>query len=389
MTAQRQPDAPLRIAVLSRHFDPSAGGAERYSVTLVQSLAARHDVHVYAQRFGATLPGVTQHAVPAGPRTRWLNQLWFAACTAWQCRRRYDIVHSHEATWYGNVQTVHVRPVKVNLFQDRHGWRRVLRWFQVLTSPRLMAYLLVERARLRPRPDRAIVAVSVPLQREMEQAYPALAQAMVDVVPPGLTRLPVGTAGEREQTRRALDLPPDAFAVLFVANDHRKKGLPALLAALRRLGPAVHLIVVGGAGEVTSSRRQAEAAGVAARVHFVGTVADPGSMYRAADLLVHPALEDTFGMVVPEAMSQGLPVVVSAARWCGVAEDLRHGVDAHVLSDPRDVEAIASAIATLQQDPTLRALYAQAGRAFAQRHDWEHLARRQEVIYRRVAGVSR
>jgi UDP-glucose:(heptosyl)LPS alpha-1,3-glucosyltransferase len=43
-------DAPvkrLRIAVLNRVFAATGGGAERYSIAVVEQLAARHEIHVF------------------------------------------------------------------------------------------------------------------------------------------------------------------------------------------------------------------------------------------------------------------------------------------------------------------------------------------------------
>jgi UDP-glucose:(heptosyl)LPS alpha-1,3-glucosyltransferase len=60
----------MRIAFLSRHFDPQGGGAERYSVAVAQDLALRHEVHVFAQTFGAASPqGWVPHKIP-GPLRR-------------------------------------------------------------------------------------------------------------------------------------------------------------------------------------------------------------------------------------------------------------------------------------------------------------------------------
>jgi hypothetical protein len=39
----------LRIAVFNRTFSPTGGGAERYSIALVEQLSARHEMHVFAQ----------------------------------------------------------------------------------------------------------------------------------------------------------------------------------------------------------------------------------------------------------------------------------------------------------------------------------------------------
>ena len=107
----------LRIAVLNRNFSPTGGGAERYSIALVEQLAARHEIHVFSQQFDHHWPGVTYHRISTPfKRPRWVNQLWYATATWWATRLGFDLVHSHENTWHGQVQTVHVLPVRFNLF---------------------------------------------------------------------------------------------------------------------------------------------------------------------------------------------------------------------------------------------------------------------------------
>ena len=55
----------LRIAVFNRTFSPTGGGAERYSIALVEQLSARHEVHVFAQVIDHQWPGVIYHQVSA------------------------------------------------------------------------------------------------------------------------------------------------------------------------------------------------------------------------------------------------------------------------------------------------------------------------------------
>ena len=65
----------MRIAVLSRNFSSTGGGAERYSIALVEQLASRHEVHVFAQTIAHQHPGVTYHQVSLPmKRPRWINQ---------------------------------------------------------------------------------------------------------------------------------------------------------------------------------------------------------------------------------------------------------------------------------------------------------------------------
>jgi len=372
----------LRIAVLSRVFAPTAGGAERYAVALVEQLAQRHDIHVFAQEIDHQWPAVGYHRIAAPRiRPRWINQLWYASVSWWATRRGFDIVHSHENTWHGQVQTVHVLPVKYNLFHGIVGWRLALRWLKVLTSARLGVYLALEQLRFAARRGRCIVVTSSHLMTQMAAAYPGTVPAL-RILTPGVT-LPAAIATPAQQiaARQRLGLPALGDGILFVGNDYRKKGLKTLIAALPQLPANVWLAVVGNASQIPAFRAQAKAAGVENRVVFLGVLSDVGDAYVAADCLAHPTLQDTFAMVVLEAMAHGLPVVVSGERYCGISGLLTPEVDALVLADPQDAQALAQALLRLLQQPSLRCRLGQAARAFADAHQWSVLARQQEEIY--------
>lgn len=360
-------DKRLRIAVLNRHFGKRFGGAEHYSVAVAEQLAQRHEVHVFAQEIEHQQPGFHYHRIwrPLA-KPRWLNQLWYALASWWLTRTGFDVVHSHENTWHGHIQTIHVRPFRIGLFHQRSGWRRALRWLSLLTSPRLLTYWLLEWARMRPRADRRVVATSDAVRAEILQAYPGVAPVL-STVPPGVV-IPLAAA-DPSRLRRQLQLPLSGPLALFVANDYEKKGLPTLLQAMTEL-PGLHLAVVGNPKQQSSFQQQAHTLGLAQRVHFLGTLADVGPAYGAADFLVHPTTEDTYAMVVLEAMAHGLPVVVSGPRHCGISALLVDGVDALILDDPRDPAKLADRIQALMDDPQRRARLIQAGHEFAKTKDW-------------------
>ena len=371
----------MRIAVLNRHFSVTGGGAERYSIALVEALAARHEIHVFAQTIDHDWPGVRYHRVSAPlSRSRWLNQLWFASATWWATRRGFDVVHSHENSWHGDVQTVHVLPVRHNLFQGRSGFRRALRWVKVALSPRLLSYLALEHWRYACRPGRCTVVTSATLRRVMAASYPASA-ASTSVITPGIT-LPTLASTECKQLARArLGLPASGNCALFAGNDYRKKGLAALLDALATLPVGIFVAVVGNEAQRPAFESQAAALGLSQRVFFLGSLKDMTLAYQAADCLVHPTLEDTFAMVVLEALSHGLPVLVSSARYCGIAALLAHEANALIVEDPRDSQALARSLGRLIDEPALRERLSLGARAFAMPYQWADLARAQEAVY--------
>jgi len=381
MSAPDSSPRKLRVAVFNRTFSPTGGGAERYSIALVEQLSARHEVHVFAQVIDHQWPGVAYHRVSCPLRKpRWVNQLWFATATWWATRRGFDVVHSHENTWHGEVQTVHVMPVKYNLFQGRQGLRRVLRWIKVVTSPRLLAYLALERARYAPRPGRQVVVTSESLRPIMAAAFPD-SRAAISVVTPGITLPSPVTAGRKRGARAQLGLPADGTCLLFVGNDYRKKGLEALLQALAQLPVDVVLAVVGNPAHIAEFRALAETLRLAGRVFFLGALMDVGPAYEAADILVHPTFEDTFAMVVLEAMAHGLPVVVSGPKYCGISGLLSQGANALMLDDPRDAGELTRVLGDLLGGAALRKTLSEGAVAFAAHYQWREIALQQEALY--------
>jgi glycosyltransferase involved in cell wall biosynthesis len=372
----------LKIAVLNRVFSPTGGGAERYSMALVEQLAARHEIHVFAQQIDHHWPGVVYHRVSQLlKRPRWINQLWYAIATWWATRKGFDIVHSHENTWHGQVQTVHVLPIKFNLFEGRVGLARALRWLKVLTSPRLLVYLWLERARYAPKQDRTLVVTSSSLQRVMAHTHPHTAP-MLRLITPGVADAP-GKASPtgKERARQILSLPPQLPCILLVANDFRKKGLATLLDALAGLESDTIVAVVGNIAHADAFKPHIKSLGLQQRVFFLGALKDVTPAYWAADVLAHPTLQDTFAMVVLEAMAHGLPVVVSGEAHCGIAGLLTHGDNALILQDPRDATELATNLRSVLQNSQQRDALGQAATSFAREHLWTHGARAQEAVY--------
>jgi UDP-glucose:(heptosyl)LPS alpha-1,3-glucosyltransferase len=389
MNADANPTRRLKIAVLNRSFVATGGGAERYSIALVEHLAERHEIHVYAQHIDHHWPGVTYHKLWTPlTRPRWINQLWFALTSWWATRKGFDVVHSHENTWHGQVQTVHVLPVKYTLFQGRMGWHLALRWLKVVTSPRLLAYLLLEIKRYAYAKNRRVVATSPSLRYIMEQTFPATAP-MLEVLTPGVNAIAgIPSPQARTAARKSLGLPEQGRCVLFVGNDYRKKGLDALLKALQQLPADIYLAVVGNGAHIPPFRTVAESSGLKDRVFFLGSLRDVEQAYIAADCLAHPTLEDTFAMVVLEAMSHGIPVVVSGERHCGISSLLRDNVDALILEDPTDHAILAQFLRRLLSHRSLYESLSRSGTAFAAVNQWSRIALLQEKIYESTLAVK-
>ncbi len=381
MTADNFPQKKrLRVAVLARIFSTSAGGAERYCASLVKHLSPQHEIHVYAQDIRTQYPQVVFHQVPHFcRRPRWLNQIAFDTYTWWQTRKGFDVVHSHENTWHGDVQTIHVLPFSYLWFVNRHGFNLLFKTLQLITSPRLLTYWVLEKLRMRHQPGRFLVAVSEPVKTVLNKDL-KLKMEHIHVISPGIEATHLHSSTEKMQARLDLELPIEGKCLLWVGNNAIKKGLPTLLGALAGLPKDVFLVLVGSATPENKWRSQVAALGLQDRIYFKGVLDDMTLAYTAADLLVHPTLEDTFGMVALEAMSHAVPAIVSSEQYCGISAELTHLNNAWILQDPLDAKALEKAIESSLESNTHEAMSQQAI-AWAGTQDWHHLALAQEALY--------
>lgn len=180
-----------------------------------------------------------------------------------------------------------------------------------------------------------------------------LAPSIVEarVVPGGVDQT-LFRPGDRTCARRALGWPLDQTILMFAANlgaANPYKDYPTLRSAMaslaQRIDAPTTLVVVG--------REQATE-----RIGPVTIRHDPyrkgaamAQCYQAADVYVHAAIEEVFGLVVAEAMSTGLAVVASDVG--GVPELVRHG-EQGLLAPPQDPAALARCIERLIAQPALR-----------------------------------
>lgn len=379
-------DHPLKIAFVVDRFGNKYGGAEAYGVELMRELSKTHDITVFAREYDAACP----LQVPFVPLRSWRNLpswirvLLFAVRARRHTREGFDIVHSHMNGWCGDVEVAHVTPV-------RYNWRvRPLPWYKKWLSrisPRVQTYLGLESRRVAQRPGHRIVAVSGLIAHQLQQAYGD--QLKPPVIPPGVS--PVGDVDPllRGEVRTAFGWTDSDTVCLLVARNPLRKGLPTVLRALALLPPHVKLLVVGGNAAAREFTVRFQDGALGDRVRIVGETPDVGRYYGAADIYVHPTLNDSFGMAPLEAMAFGLPVIVSPSPWCGFAQYVENHSEALVLDHPEDAQQLAHYIEKLSQDPDLVARLARGAATVVKRHSWEQVARRYMQLYSQVLEAKR
>jgi glycosyltransferase involved in cell wall biosynthesis len=303
------------------------GGSERHLLALLPALAERgvdvvfvglDDPDYDSEPFYRTLP------VPAVriPAPRDLDPLLPVRVAR---RLRADVVHTHlvHADVYGAAAAVlrHARLVSTKHNDDPFR-----------TGP----FRHVERAIARRAEH--VIAITEALRRfTVEQV--GIPAAKVTTIHYGLDEPPAAW-GENPSAQVA----SEAVVLLAVARLTAQKGLDVAVRALpviRETEPRAELVVLGEGPDRGALERLAARLGVADAVHLLGRVPDVAAWLRRADVLVHPARWEGFGLALLEAMLTSLPVV--ATRISAIPEIVVDD-ETGLLVPPDDAPALAAAV---------------------------------------------
>ncbi len=292
-----------------------------------------------------------------------------------------DVVHAHwsyEFAWAAQrsglptLITCHDSPfVVARMYSQSRPTRSFYRWLRAG-----MAWHVLRRA-----PH--VSAVSPYLQTEVQ----SLCRQPVSVVP---NPLPPVLFGKPDQPDRQPDSLPPLLAMVVNGWSKLKNPEPALraFAALRARKPGARLRIFGadfGPGE--RAEQWARQNGMTDGLEFVGCV--PYSRLldelAAADVLVHPSLEEAFGMSIAEAMALGVPVI-GGERSGAVPWVVGEG---GILTDVTSAKSIEQAMLDLLDSPVRYQAAAEAARARVRDHfTADKVAGAYETIYRQLYGET-
>jgi glycosyltransferase involved in cell wall biosynthesis len=327
--------------VVHIHRIRGIGGSERHLLTLLPALTERGVEPVFL--------GLDD---PAGELEPFYRELGvesvrlecprdFDPALAWRARRelrrlRPDLVHTHlvHGDVYGALAVGAAALVSTKHNDDRF---------------RLGPFRYVERALTRR--SARVIAITEALRQFCVDGV-GLPAGKIEVVHYGLDGLPEPWGESKD-----VPLPDGARVLLCVARLAEQKGVDVAvraLPAIRERHPDAVLVVLGEGPE----RPRLTGEGVC----LPGRVGDVASWYRRAELLVHPARWEGFGLALLEAMLAGKPVV--ATRVSSAPEIVADGKTG-VLVPPNDPDALAEAVTRLLDDRAHANAMGDAGRARA------------------------
>ena len=175
--------------------------------------------------------------------------------------------------------------------------------------------------------------------------------------------------------------------ILFVGRLEKRKGLDHLLKAYRQVKakvPESRLIVVGPGTRLRKKYEKHVRRSGLEDVVFAGYTSydELPRYYKTADIFCTPATgQESFGIVLLEAMAVGTPVV--ATNIDGYAGVMTQGKDG-LLVPPKDDTELARALLSLMSDEPLRRQMGARGLVTAQQYDWKKIARQVFELYIKV-----
>ena len=294
----------MRVALVSPGYPPDRGGVEQHVRGIARALAdlgVETEVLTYAKskrpivgtdgdvtvrRWPAYGLGVDFNAAPGIARYLYHNGAAF------------DVVHSHNyhsATFAFALAAEGVAARVVSPFYHGVGSSR-------LSNALHPMYRLLSRRVLRG--SQAVVAASVAEAELLRGDFPFVNPV---VIPCAVTTV---STGRHAESRQLLGGEP---VILSVGRLVEYKRVDRLLEALPLLAGAI-LVVVGEGNDAKRLHSLARALRVSDRVRFVGALSDAqlACWYQEASLVVSLSEQESFGLVPLEALSLGLPVVVSS-----------------------------------------------------------------------------
>lgn len=298
----------MRILYIVRTFGP-VGGMERYIFeTALEMVKRGHNVAALcrtADDDAVVDTGVEVIKLKPKPATRgWHDRYVFRDAVSQffatsANREQFEIIHSQENTVEQDVTTEHGPCTARGL--------RLKPWKHLDFSAR--KNLAIERQKFHGPHLKALVSCAQRVQDIVLREYPHLAQKITRVITPAHTYLQPTT---KDPTRR-----PQVLG--FMGRDWKRKGLELALKIYRHMRTQDSSWTMLVAGCPADSLPAHLIRNLPKGVEILGRT-DPQAFFARIDLLVHPATDEPFGMVLSEALTCGVPVVFS--DQCGAAAHL-------------------------------------------------------------------
>ena len=380
----------MRVLFISDVYFPRVNGVSTSIRTFRQDLALR-DVHtrLVAPHYDCPPEAAPEEQgvlrvpaarVPRDPEDRRMR--WRALTRALDAlpASEFDLVHIHTPFLAHYAGVRFARRANIACIATYHTFFEEYLHHYVPLLPRRLSRLLARSfTRSQCAAVQALIAPSEPM-RAVLTGYGV--STPIHVLPTGLAADRF-RAGDGRAFRARAGIDAQRPLVTYIGRVAHEKNIGFLVEVFRRVLASVPeaLLVIAGEGPAREALRQQVAhLGLEGHVHFAGYLERDSALldcYAAADVFVFASRTETQGLVLLEAMAQGVPVVSTAEL--GTRSILVPGSGALVV--PEQQQEFAAAVVRVLSDAGVREELAARGRAYARNWSSAAMARRLAELY--------
>jgi 1,2-diacylglycerol 3-alpha-glucosyltransferase len=386
----------VRILKISDVFFPRVNGVSTSIETFRRDLKALgHEVVLIAPAYSTAPadPGeavnpsirrVPARAVPRDPEDRIMSFGGLRRALAELAALKFDVVHIHTPFLAHYAGLKFARTQRTPVVATYHTlFEEYLHHYVPLLPRKITGGLARRFSRSQCNDLDAVIAPSLAMRTALV-AYGV--SARIEVLPTGIPaeRFRLGD-GSAFRSRHGFKL--DQPLLLFVGRAAHEKNIGFLLQMmlnLRTLRPDALLLIAGEGPAAASLRAEATRLGLDSAVRFLGYFDRGGELqdcYSAANVFVFSSLTETQGLVLLEAMAQGVPVVaiprMGTIDILGPGRGCRHA--------PNDTQGFAEVVRDVLADEAARSALGVQAREYAQTWASARMAQRLAALYESLA----
>jgi len=384
----------MKILFLSDVYFPRINGVSTSIHTLCQQLAAQgHQVHLFAPDYCSPSEDETwitrlpSRYLMFDPEDRLIRYGQAQALTRHLRREDYDILHVHTpfAAHYLGLKLR--QRLKIPCVETYHTFFEdyMHHYLPILPKPLSRAFA----RSLSRRQCNAMDAVIAPSQPMLDALRGYGVEAQAEVIPTGLQDHSF-VPGDGAGFRKRYNIPPERPVMLYVGRVAHEKNISFLLRMalqVKQARPDVLFVIAGEGPAMERLRKETTALGLQAHVRFIGYLDRKSQLndcYSMADLFVFASTTETQGLVLLEAMAQGVPVVAVAEM--GTRSILAEGKGAAIA--PLEETGFAQRVLALLSDAKSRKALGEEAHRYALGWSSRQMAERMLGFYRRVIADS-
>ena len=349
-----------------------------------------YNITIVARKFGDKLfngKDIKKVEIPV-PRIGFLlMQLGFIIATKFINIRNFDIVHLNDniAVLPHHIFTAHFVYNKYHKIAPMYEYesiiKRVYHWFVAKFNIHL------EQLILKKFNKGFIVAVSEKTKQDLNEIGVI---NNIKVFENGVDIEHFSSNNKKEAKewlKGKLKLSSDDIVLLFVGDFCGMKGAYNILTAMEHLPDFVKLVVVGKVRNALKKKVKKFIRDK--RIFLEGFTDDTSIYYKSSDILLFPTLYDSCPLVILEALSSEIPVIVSQFPYCGISQIIQDGESGILLKDPTNAEEIKEKILFLVSHPYLRKSIGKSGRNIVLKYSWDRMTERYESLYQKIVDSKR